>query len=203
MKTDPGRKLYSLKEIYWIVYHAMRTVRCFSRAKRNDGLTTEFAERIMLAVTEVNGCALCSYAHARIALEAGLRNEEIQNMLAGDMADIPTEELPAVLFAQHYAQSRGEPAHETWDRIVEIYGLLRAYGILGAIRMITMGNAFGIPFGSFLNRFKGKPDKRSNILYELRVMIFGTLLMPIAMIHALLAGLFRAPVIAFKKAGLQ
>jgi AhpD family alkylhydroperoxidase len=38
----------------------------------------------MLAVTEVNGCEMCSYAHTKMALEAGLSNDEIQQMLAGD-----------------------------------------------------------------------------------------------------------------------
>ena len=197
MKTNAEKRLYSVKEIYWFIFSGLRTVRCFSRAKRNDGLSTEFAERIMLAVTEVNGCALCSYAHTKIALEAGMRNEEIQNMLAGDMADTPAEELPAVLFAQHYAERRGKPAQKTWERIIEVYGPSMAYGILGAVRMIMMGNAFGIPWGSFLSRFKGKPDKRSCLLYELSVMLFGTLLMPVAMLHALIAVLFRVPIIRF------
>ena len=31
-----------------------------------------FSRRIMLAVTEVNGWALCSYGHARFALDAGI-----------------------------------------------------------------------------------------------------------------------------------
>ena len=199
MKKNNGRKLYAICEIYIILYKGMRTVRKMSRARKNKELDSRFTERIMLAVTEVNGCAVCSYAHAKMAIEAGMSNEEIQHMLSGVMADIPAEELPAVMFAQHYAESRGRPSEESWGRLIEIYGLSKAYGILGAIRMIMIGNAYGIPWSSFFNRFAGKPDKRSNILYETGVMLFGTLLMPVAMIHAFAAGLFKLAIISFAK----
>ena len=143
----------------------------------------------MLAVTEVNGCPLCSYAHTKMALEAGMNNEEIHNMLSGAMEDVPEEDLQAVVFAQHYADSRGYPSRESWDRVVENYGIVKAKGILGAIRAIMMGNALGIPWGSFFNRFKGQPDERSNLGYELGVMVIGSIMIPVALVHALLASM--------------
>ena len=45
--------------------------------KKERQLSEHFIERIMLAVTEVNGCAVWSYAHTKMALEAGMTNEEI------------------------------------------------------------------------------------------------------------------------------
>jgi AhpD family alkylhydroperoxidase len=169
-----------------------------SKAKRNNELGIEFIERIMLVVTEVNGCAICSYAHAKMALEAGMSNDEIENMLSGIMSDIPSNELQAIMFAQHYADSRGKPAKEAWDRIVESYGLSKSYGILGAIRVIMMGNAYGIPWSSFFNRFKGRPDKRSSLLYEALVMILGSLLIPFVIVHTIIASLLRAKLINFQ-----
>ncbi len=182
-----GRKLYSLGEIYTILYKGIRSAPYMSKAKRKGEMNTEFIERIMLAVTEVNGCPLCSYAHARIALEAGMSNEEIHNLLSGIMENVPEEELQAAMFAQHYADSRGNPSKETWDQVVESYGLSKTKGILGAIRAIMMGNALGIPWGSFFNRFKGKPDERSNLAYELSVIVLGSVMIPFAMVHALIA----------------
>ena len=35
-----------------------------------------------------------------------MSNEEIQNMLSGVMEDVPSDELEAVIFAQHYADTR-------------------------------------------------------------------------------------------------
>ncbi len=126
----------------------------------------ESIERIMLAVTGVNDCAVCSHGHARMALEAGMSSEEIRDLLAGVMDDVPAGDVPAVLFAQHYADSRGNPSKESWERIVELYGLSRARGILGAVRMIMVGNTYGIPMGSFINRFRRSPDPRSSLPYR-------------------------------------
>jgi AhpD family alkylhydroperoxidase len=197
MKSGFGRKLHSMKEIYLISYKGVRTIKYLSKSKKNRELSQHFIERIMLAVTEVNGCEVCSYAHTKMALESGMSNEEIQNMLAGIVTDIPSEELPAVMFAQHYADSRGNPSEDSWKRLVEVYGLAKSQGILGAVRVIMIGNAYGIPWSSFYNRLKGKADNRSSILYEIMVMIIGTLLMPVELIHGIVSGLFRIPIIRF------
>ena len=77
------------------------------KAKKKKELSPEFIERIMLGVTEVNGCEVCSYAHTKMALEQGMAAEEIQQLLAGSTDNIPVEEMPAYLFAQHYADRRG------------------------------------------------------------------------------------------------
>ncbi|MFA9464667.1 MAG: carboxymuconolactone decarboxylase family protein [Velocimicrobium sp.] len=197
MQMDGSRKLYSIKEVYSITWKALRTIPAFRHAKKNGEIDQKFSERVMLAVTEVNGCAICSYAHTKMALEAGLSNAEIQNMLDGISNDIPAEELQAIMFAQHYADSRGIPSKKSWERMIETYGLSKAKGILGAIRMIMLGNVYGIPWGSFFSRMKGKPDKRSNLMYELALMIASVLILPLAFVHVLILNLFRVPIIRF------
>jgi AhpD family alkylhydroperoxidase len=191
-----GKKLYSVQESYWIFYNGIRTMKYTYKAKKNKELSPKFIERIMLAVTEVNECAICSYAHTKKALESGMSSEEIQKILAGVIEDIPADEAAAVMFAQHYADTRGNPTMESWQRIVEIYGISKAKGILGSIRTIMIGNAYGIAWSSFFNRLKGKPDQRSSFPYELS-MILGTILIPISFIHALISDLIRKPVINF------
>ncbi len=194
--SELGRKLYSVRESYWISYNGIRTMKYMFRAKKNRELSSRFIERLMLTVTEVNGCAICSYAHSKRALESGMTSGEIQNMLRGIMDDVPPGELAAVMFAQHYADTRGNPTSASWQRIVEIYGMGRARGILGSIRTIMVGNAYGIPWSSFFNRLRGRADPRSNLWYELR-MILGTLLMPVSVVHALISSLFRRPFTSF------
>ncbi|AUB54578.1 MULTISPECIES: carboxymuconolactone decarboxylase family protein [Methanobacterium] len=191
-----GRKLYSVRESYWISYNGIRTLRYMFKAKKNKEMSSKFIERLMLTVTEVNGCAICSYAHSKRALESGMNSGEIQNMLSGIMDDVPSDELAAVMFAQHYADTRGNPTHESWQRIVEIYGMNRAMGILGSIRTIMMGNTYGIPWSSFFNRLRGRADPRSSLLYEVEMML-GTILVPFSVIHALISGLFGRAIISF------
>lgn len=199
MKINLGRKLYSVPEAYWILYKGLCTVKHLFKAKRSRELNPDFIERIMLAVTEVNGCAICSYAHTKMALEAGMSNEEIQNMLSGVFDNVPTEEMAAIMFAQHYADCRGNPSQESWEQIVELYSSSKAKGILGAIRMIMIGNTYGIPWSSFFNRFKGKPDERSNVLYEISMITASIVFTPIAIVHALISKLFRVPIISFER----
>ena len=196
VETKFGKNLYSVQESYWIFYKGIRTMKYMFKAKRKKELSPKFIERIMLAVTEVNCCAICSYAHTKKALESGMSNEEIQNMLSGVIDDVPTSEIAAVMFAQHYADTRGNPTRESWQRIVEIYGISKANGILGSIRSIMIGNAYGIAWSSFLNRLRFRSDQRSNLKYELS-MILGTILIPISLIHALVSNLFRIPIIKF------
>lgn len=78
-------------------------------------VSEEFRERLMLAVTEVNGCRYCSYWHARAALAAGLGQDEVTSLLEGDLTESPPDELTALLHAQHWAdgcptRSRDPPA---------------------------------------------------------------------------------------------
>ena len=193
---EPNRKLYSVSESYWIFYNGIRTMHYMYSAKRKKEINSQFIERIMLAVTEVNNCKLCSNAHTKKALEYGMNKEEIQNILAGNMDDIPADELEAVIFAQHYADTRGNPTKKAWERIIKVYGTPKAKGILGSIRTIMIGNTYGLPWSSFFNRFKGKPDPRSSLKYELS-MILGTFLVPISLTHAILSDLFKKPVINF------
>lgn len=197
MKKQAGRKLYSIPEAYRITVNAVRSAPYLRRAKRAGEMTQAFMERIMLAVTEVNGCAMCSYYHTKAALESGMSDEEIKSMLGGESGTVPERELQAILFAQHYADTRGKPSRETWERIEGTYGVAGAEGILAAIRMIMMGNVYGIAWGSFLGRFRGKPDARSNLLYELGIVLTMFLFVPAGLIHAGILLLVKTPLIKF------
>ena len=186
------KKIYSIGEFYWILYRGLRTMTHLLRSKRNSELSPQLIERIMLAVTEVNGCEACSYAHTRIALRKGMSEEEIHRLLAGNTAGIPTEESVAIMFAQHYADTRGNPTRESWPRLVETYGTSRAYGILGATRAMMIGNAYGTAWSAFVSRLKGKPVEKSNVLYEMSMIIIILIFFPIAAANAVISGILAA-----------
>ena len=192
-----GKRLFSVWELYQIMTLAFRSIPLLKKAKAAGKMNKAFLERIMLAVTEVNGCAMCSYYHTKVALEEGFSAEEIRAMLGGSFADVPQKELSGVLFAQHYADQRGKSAHESWERITQEYGETGAYGILAVTRMIMMGNAVGIPSGSFLLRFRGKADPRSNVFYELMMMLATVAFLPLTGLTALVLNLVKAPILRF------
>ena len=194
MKTS-GKKLFSVIELFQIMTLAFRSIPLLKRAKAAGKMDKAFLERIMIAVTEVNGCAMCSYYHTRVALEEGFSAEEIRAMLGGSFADVPPEQLSGVLFAQHYADQRGNPTRDSWEKIVAEYGETGAYGVLAVTRMIMMGNAVGIPSGSFLLRFRGKADPRSNVFYELLMMLAMVVFLPLAGLTAIILNLLKVPII--------
>jgi AhpD family alkylhydroperoxidase len=156
-----------------------------------------FAEKIMLAVTQVNGCRWCHYAHVRLALKEGVSPQELHSLMALSLGDFPQEEAVALAFAQHYAESADQPDPAAWARVVETYGAATAGDILTLIRMITMGNLLGNTFDAFLSRLQGKPNPSSSLWNEVAVLggtTLGTLPLTLLIGLRLLAGrLFRTP----------
>lgn len=180
-----GARLYTYKEVFSILKNAFRSMSDFSEARQTGLLPEDQAERIMLAVTQVNQCAMCAYGHSRWALEAGLSQQEVDYLLAGVQAGIPPAQAASVLFAQHYADSRGKPACAAWQNLVQREGRKKALAELGAMRMIMTGNALGIAAGSLKGRLQagGKGDPRSSAGYELGLLA----LLPLLGAGALLA----------------
>ena len=114
------------------------------REMTREGLISQaFRERLMLAVTAVNGCRYCSYFHSRQALRSGIRTEEIRELLAGDVANCPQDEAVAVAYAQHWAESNAHPEPEAVERLRQTYGPGKAESVHLILRMIRMANLLG------------------------------------------------------------
>lgn len=190
-------RTYTPGEAYTVTHEMFRTMGHFPRGKNKNPLGSAFVERLMLAVSQVNGCALCSYMHTAEALKAGLSAEEIRDILSGSIDNVPREEGVAVLFAQHYAESKGCPEKASWQRLVENYGQEKALAILAVIRTIMFGNVFGIPLGSLLNRIRGKKGQCFSLLYELGLLIMAVPFFLVGSLHAVFGLLFHQNPIRF------
>ena len=128
---------------------------------RGNLISEAFRERLMLTVTEVNGCRHCQYAHAKMALDAGLTQAEIKALSTGTFNHCPEEEVPALLYAQHWAEADGAPDEDTRQHILGIYGQEKVQAMELAMGMIRMGNLTGNTWDYILNRVSfghwGKP----------------------------------------------
>ncbi len=123
------------------------------KALKNEGLITPaFRERLMLAVTGVNGCRYCSYAHARQALKSGIGQEEINQLLSGIIDDCPEQEAVAIFYAQHWAESGAHPDPVTVRKLQDAYGAEKARAIHLVLRVIRFGNLAGNSFDYLLYR---------------------------------------------------
>jgi AhpD family alkylhydroperoxidase len=119
---------------------------------RGHVISRSFRERLMLAVTQVNGCRYCSYYHAQVALTEGISREEIIALGQGVVADSPQEEASALLYAQHWAETDAQPDAAVRARVVDEYGE-EAVGLMElAMRLIRSGNLLGNGWDAFLFR---------------------------------------------------
>lgn len=180
-----NKRIYGTKKFFHFSDDAMASFRVIRKARKKKIISEGFQKRIMLAVTEVNGCQLCSYWHTKEALKSGMPEEEIESILSGNIKNIPNvpkEEGVALLFAQHYAESAANPDVEAWQRVIDIYGEEKASTILAFIRMIMMGNVYGITVSALLNRLKGKPVKKSLFLHEIGITLGVVVIVPILFI---------------------
>lgn len=185
IKTDRYRHRYTLSEVYRVLLAAIPSIRVLKRNRAEPLIEEAFIERLMLAVTEVNGCALCSYAHAKMALESGFSEEEVSAFFSGSDAFVTAGEAKAILFAQHYADVQGKVEPEEGERLVADYGEEEAAVIFAAIRVMMAGNVIGLPYSAIQSRFKGVRYTNSNIFYEIGMSVGSILLIPIVLLHSL------------------
>lgn len=143
-------------------------------AVRAGRVSKPFAERIMLAVTQVNGCRYCHYGHTRAALAAGVTEAEIQHLIEGELGKLPEEEVIALTFAQHYAETEARPDPEAWRRLVAAYGPEAASDVMAYIRMITMGNLLGNTFDALLYRLTLRPTAPGSSLFQEAGVLLGS-----------------------------
>lgn len=196
------KRKFSFLELYLSYLYVPRAIAKLRKNKKEELISQMFIERMQLAVTEVNGCAACSYAHTTFALREGMSNEEISSFLGGGDEYIKPEEAKAIIFAQHFADSRGYPEKAAYEAIIKEYGEEKARIILSAVQMMITGNMFGIPLSAYQSRRKGKPFKGSTRGYELGMMIGGVLVLPIALLHSLLRWMVGMPNVRFGKSKL-
>ena len=158
---------FKKRSLNWKTFQQLlyRTITNMKNMGKTSGLSKEFMERIMLAVTSVNDCRYCTYYHTKIALESGCSDDEISEILGGDFSCADQDELPALAFAQHFAESHEQPSRKALKQLIKVYGVEKSQQIITACRMITMGNLFGNTLDAYINRFHGiLPEKGSPLL---------------------------------------
>ena len=106
-------------------------------------ISDAFRERLILAVTAVNKCRYCAFVHTRAALASGVPKEEMDGLFSGEFADAPEEERVALLYAQHWAETRGCPDAETVMRLNETYPPEIVSAINSTLLFINLNNLFG------------------------------------------------------------
>jgi AhpD family alkylhydroperoxidase len=190
MISNQLKKKYSIAQLYNAFLNGYLSLPKLLRNRKNRTVDSKLIERLMLATTEVNGCEVCSYAHTQIALKEGFSKEEINAFLSGSKAFVNEDEATAILFAQHVADTMGNPDPDTYKQLVEVYGQNKAEIMNAGIMVMMMGNIAGIPLSALTRRIQGRPYSNSSLFYELSMLlvqpVFMVIAVPMSLIKALL-----------------
>jgi len=153
----------------------------FIEAQINPVISKSFSESVSLAISQVNGCKLCSYTHAKNALKSGMTEEEVEFLMSGGFDNAPKEQLEGLLFAQHYADTKGNPDPDTKRKLVDTYGEEKTKDIMASILMMNLTNLHGNTIEALGLRFKGKAVDYSNFWQEIAVTVNFFRVMPMIM----------------------
>ncbi len=182
MKQEQGR-VFKIKEQIKNIHLGAKGFVLLRSSRKSNLMGKKFKERIMLTITEVNGCQMCSYVHTKLALNSGMSKENILAILQGDTTNIPLNEAVAVMFGQIFADTKEHPDSESIKRLIEEYGFKKAELILAACNMITMTNGMGTSMDYLYNRIKFNRNKNSNILIEIFNPLLTMILFPVLTIY--------------------
>jgi AhpD family alkylhydroperoxidase len=170
------KKTFTMKsfrvEIRRFYRHRHKMIETF----RSGRLSRPFIERIMMAITAVNRCVYCSYVHTRLALEQSCTEAEIHNIMNFNFEGMCEDEVVALTFAQHYAESNRHPSREAMRRLIDYYGPTKSRDIYHIICAIYFGNLLGNTIDGFESRLHGYPPKNGDLRIELLVYLLGGLL---------------------------
>ncbi|AGG05809.1 MULTISPECIES: carboxymuconolactone decarboxylase family protein [Dehalococcoides] len=143
MKKFPKRTYSNPIQFFSDIGFILRNRRKLKESRLSGFPGPAFRERLMLAVTGVNECRFCTYAHTKMALESGISQSEVKALLDGDFGNCPPEELGAVLFAQHWADTAAKPSAKMQGKFEADYGAEKSGFINLYLRMIRIGNLSG------------------------------------------------------------
>jgi len=153
MRPTFNRRIYHHWREFLDDFRYMWQHRPLIRQAMREIIPFPFRERLMMVVTQVNGCRYCSYFHAKESLRAGLGTEELRQLLSGMIPqDTPADELVALTYAQHWAESDAHPDPHITQKLIETYGIQKAEAIHIVLRMIRIGNLLGNTFDYWLYR---------------------------------------------------
>jgi AhpD family alkylhydroperoxidase len=186
-------RVFKVREQLKNIYRGTKAFVLLKKSKKTRLMNKRLKEEIMLSVTYVNGCAMCSFVHTKAAINSGMKADEIKHILSGQFDDIPDKDVLAAVFAEHFADSYDCPDQESVSRLINEYGKQKAELIIAACQMITMTNGMGIALDDLYHRIQFKRNKQSNLLSELlNPLLTMVLFVPLVLYHSIIA-LFSKP----------
>lgn len=178
-----AQKYFSVKKSTAIIYDAAFMIARYSKSL--SSLDPNFRTKIMLAVTDVNGCRICNAYHSKELKKGHTENSKKPDIKFDTNTFLKPKEdrdTLALSFATHYALMEGRYDCSLFHKLIDYYGNKEAYGIMASIKMITFGNVNGIALGNIANRLRFRKVENANVLTDLYNGLIAYVLLPMFII---------------------
>lgn len=167
MKRGFAKRIFTarlfLAQLGFLIWNSPQIMRVFTNKEQK-----QLIEKALLVTDATNECVYCSWLDAKLAIQSGMDEEEIQNMMRLQFQTEASEyELYTLLFAQHFAETRENPDPAMTDKLFAYYGEKTAKDIILAIRAVTFGNLYFNTWEAIISRCKGKPAPNSSVIFEM------------------------------------
>ena len=130
-------------------------------------------EQIIVAVSQVNACAMCEHAHTRMALEAGVSDAELAALENMDESAFDRRTWLAIAHARERTKAKFAPmvADGSQDALREAIGEQAYSDVEDVARAMTVANRIANTLNALPDRWRGRPVPESRLFDELVINI--------------------------------
>ncbi|PKL09169.1 MAG: hypothetical protein CVV51_05135 [Spirochaetae bacterium HGW-Spirochaetae-7] len=121
-ETRRLRRLDSPGEFFKLVSELAGAYPMTKRVSRESRPNRRMKDMLRLVVSGAAECALLSYIHRRTALQHGLPQDLVRDLLAGRFEGVSSADLPALLFARRLVENGGAVSGGDLEAVSEAYG---------------------------------------------------------------------------------
>jgi len=167
-----NKKSYTLRLFLKDMKQLIRKTPQIKSAFTSERISKQFAERIMLAVTAVNDCEYCVYGHSGSSVKSGVADEEVLSIMNLEYNKSSLDEIVALNFAKHYAETNSLPTKKAYEELVNYYGFEKVNDILIFIQIVSLGNYLGNTVEAFQARRDGFVIENGSNFFETLTYLF-------------------------------
>lgn len=126
-------------------------------------------EKIIVAVAQVNACAMCEHAHTRMALEAGASDAELAALENMEESAFDRRTWLAIAHARERTKANFAYVDEDASRngVIEMLGAQTQHDVEDVARVMTVANRIANTLNALPDRWRGQPVPESRVFDEL------------------------------------
>jgi AhpD family alkylhydroperoxidase len=146
------KRIYNCPDFKRDFKYAMRNFPRFMKIVLFNREIRRLVKKILLIVSAVNNCVYCKWFHTKMALITGIAPDEVRRLLMSQIdGAIDNNELPALLYARHYAETHARPDPEMTKAAAAFYGEQLMGDLTIVIKNVTFANLGGNTFDAIMS----------------------------------------------------